>query len=216
MTYYCCGGNCCKAGHVCCEGICCPAGYGCVEGVCKIVSSTDTPGTDDTPVTTDAATTGAVQNFENQKTEFSNQYCYNNSHCQIYYINYTDGCHNKIYEDGPYTDEEEAQFNINQNVPYSKDNDCYHQYTIKVIKRPGYCCNNTCSIEPCLQEKSIYNENKWCLYDKYCYINISSPKYILETPTDEECSPHPFGLTIEIADTEYEALEWLQTENECE
>ena len=65
-------------------------------------------------------------------------------------------------------------------------------------------------------EKSIYNENKWCLYDKYCYTNISSPKYILETSANEECSPHPFGLKIEIADTEYEALEWLETENECE
>ena len=25
-------------------------------------------------------------------------------------------------------------------------------------------------------------------------LNISSPKYILETSANEECSPHPFGL----------------------
>jgi hypothetical protein len=158
------------------------------------------------------------QNMMNMGQE--NIECWNSSECVQYFLHKEDNCSNILIVDGPYSEKYQAEYFQNKwlseycNNKYYTGTNCHNKCLGIIHEQQKYCCNGICSDKECSETK-LKNNNKWCLYNKYCSTKLKYPKQILKIDSNTDCSPHPFGLNVDLVYTEQEAIDWLEIDNEC-
>jgi hypothetical protein len=65
-----------------------------------------------------------------------------------------------------------------------------------------------CQEEKC-DDKIEEGKYKWCLYEQYTLNNITTPRQILMLENSQKCPQHPAGNTVNTANTEHQAIRWL-------